>query len=65
MTAHTAITAQDAAGQKAAARCNLTLDECRAIVDAGTPLSRAVWSRDTQVNALFALSGKRVTKVGL
>lgn len=66
MTAHTAITAQDVVGQKRAANRNRTLAECRAMVG-DTAISHPLYhySPEAMTDALFAIAGGRVTKVGL
>ncbi len=78
MTAITAITAQDVcdrrdseavyAVQLERARRNLTLDECRAMVG-DKPIRPALsWeaiSPEAMTDALSAIAGERVTKVGL
>jgi hypothetical protein len=77
MTLHTAITAQVDhdqiirravyAAQLERARRNLTLDECRAIIG-DEPIRPALsWetlSPEAMTDALFAIAGGRVTKVG-
>ncbi|APX66290.1 hypothetical protein AV944_11125 [Sphingomonas sp. LK11] len=66
MTAHTAITAQDVLGQKRAANRNRTLDECRAIVGDKPIVSPFYhYTPEAMTDALFAIGGPRVTKVGL
>lgn len=77
MTAHTAITAQDLcdhrdardavyAAQLERGRRNLTLDECRAMVGDKPIVSPFYhYSPEAMTNALFAIAGGRVTKVGL
>jgi len=66
MTAHTAITAQDVVGQKRAANRNRTLNECRAIVGDKPIVSPFYhYTPEAMTDALFAIAGGRVTKVGL
>ncbi|GAM01896.1 hypothetical protein [Sphingomonas parapaucimobilis] len=66
MTAITAITAQDVVGQKRAANRNRTLDECRAMVgDKPYRFGFHTYSPEAMTDALFAIAGGRVTKVGL
>lgn len=76
MTAHTAITAQVDhdkiirravyAAQLERARRNLTLDECRAIIGGKSDhFGFHTYSPEAMTDALFAIAGGRVTKVGL
>lgn len=77
MTAHTAITAQDVSdrgdihaavyvAQLEHARRNLTLDECRKLIgDQPHRFGFHTYSPEAMTDALFAIAGGRVMKVGL